>query len=419
MITASYVKGRAQFHEPVTTGLTPGGLYDILTDAVEGKTARFVTMAEELEEKYLHYAALLEKRKLEILSKGWYVLPGDDSEQAQEIADEFQRLVTNRADFYYLILDLLDALSKGFAVIQPIWDISGPIWYPSSYYRPEPQWFQFGPVNLHEIRFVDPYSNEGEAIDPSQFLIHFHKRKSGHPGRGGLARIASVAWMIQAIALKDWAGFVEVFGVPLRIATMKPSHNNAQQIAAMRQVLEDMGSDAAAIIPDEIADLRLEDGRGSGSSTSGANGPHDAIIRYLDECVSKVVQGQTMTTDNGSSRAQATVHQTTGSLYPQADAFGLGVPLNDQLSRRWTTINYGPDAPAPIINLDVEPEEDVTAFLGQVKEAVDMGARVRESDVLGRLGLEPVDNTDPILGAPAPAPAPAAPPAPGVDPNVP
>ena len=57
---------RRTHEERVASGLTPERLGTILRDAAEGNARSYLTLAEEMEERYLHYASQLQTRRLAI-----------------------------------------------------------------------------------------------------------------------------------------------------------------------------------------------------------------------------------------------------------------------------------------------------------------------------------------------------------------
>jgi phage gp29-like protein len=76
-----------------SVGLTPGGLAAIFQEADQGAVRRQMELFEEMEEKDAHLAALLQTRKLAVLSLDWEVLPYSQEEEDRRIAEEVGELV--------------------------------------------------------------------------------------------------------------------------------------------------------------------------------------------------------------------------------------------------------------------------------------------------------------------------------------
>ncbi|WP_422450890.1 MULTISPECIES: phage portal protein family protein [unclassified Endozoicomonas] len=68
------------------------------------------------------------------------------------------------------------------------------------------------------------------------------------------------------------------------------------------QALDPIQSDSGVVIPDNVIIELIEAAR-SGTAD------YDALRQRMDKAISKVILSQTMTTDDGSSRSQAEVHQ--------------------------------------------------------------------------------------------------------------
>lgn len=381
----------------ITTGMTPDRLVAILDDAANGDTANFVQMADEMEEKDGQIASKLQTRRLALLGVGYSVKSGDDSDFAAEIADVCRKELIEKPIFRGALLTLQDAISKGFGVVQPVYDTTRAIWSPVKYATPDLRWFQFNSQDLSELRIVHETQQEGVALPPDTFVCHYAQNKPGYPCRTGLARVCSISWMLKALATKDWAGFVEVFGVPLRVGRYHPGGVNDEVLDQFKTAISSLGSDAACLIPKGVLDLEILDGRGAVGSNSGAGGPHDTFVRWQDEQIAKIIHGQTLTSDAGASLSQGRVHADVAQDYLEADGLSLAATIQDQLIAQWVGFNYGPEAPQPIFSFNTDPPEDLRLWTDITSAWVDRGVRVRESDVLDKLGLDPVDDTDPII----------------------
>lgn len=77
----------------VASTLSPGRLAGILRNAADGHARDFFIMAEELEERDLHYASVLRTRKLTVSGIEPSVEAGSDSPRDVEIADDIRNLM--------------------------------------------------------------------------------------------------------------------------------------------------------------------------------------------------------------------------------------------------------------------------------------------------------------------------------------
>ena len=240
---------RQPIHEAVSAGMTPGTLAGILSNAASGDMDAYLSMAEEMEERYLHYAGVLQARKLAVSGAPVQAEPIDDSSLAVEITDALQKEVLDKANFRFLLSDLLDALGKGFSVVEMIWNTKTVPWTFKNFEWRDQHWFHFDRITQRELRLASQTNNDGELLPAGAFLVHYPHIKSGIPARGGLARMAAIAYMAQNYTLKDWLAFMEVFGMPLRIGKYDPDQIKEPERLTLRTALANLGHDAAAMIP--------------------------------------------------------------------------------------------------------------------------------------------------------------------------
>ncbi len=383
-----------------------------LREAVRGESLAYLSLAEDIEERNLHYYSLLQTRKLKVCGLTPEILPGDDSEQAQTIADEFQQRVVETEAFYSLKIDLMDAIAKGYSVVQAVWDTTTRPWTFKAFDWQDPRLFMFDPDTLSELRWRNPSYPYGQPIPPGQYIIHRPKLRTGITLRAGVARLAAIAYLFKSPALTQWGAFLEVFGMPLRLAKYDPATMGEKEIAALKRAVVNIAHDAAAIIP-EGASLEILDGRRPGMS-QGSN-LFEGMANYWDAQLSKAILGQTMTTDDGASLSQAQVHDSVRDDIAKADGLSLDHRLRADVATPWTRYNYGAEAPVPIIHHPVDPPEDLQAFSAAVTPLIVAGMPVDWQEIREKFGLrqlstqeiqqmaqEKIDNAKAMLDATAP-----------------
>ncbi len=144
-------------------------------------------------------------------------------------------------------------------------------------------------------------------------------------GKDDLGLLLKVA--PQAIAKKNmtafWDSFGEIFGIPIRIA--KTMTKDTKERDAAEQMLKKMGSKAFAVLPPGT-ELSLVE-----SKQTDSYKVFDMRIQRANSEMSKAILGQTMTMDDGSSRAQAEVHEHVAEDVIQADMEWMRDLINDTL----------------------------------------------------------------------------------------
>lgn len=393
VLPPSSIGVRQDWANSIASGLTPGRLAQILRAANEGDNRDLLTLAEEMEERDTHYASVLGQRKRAVSGIEPVVMPGAENDtRAKAAADAFEKVVF-APQFDDAVDDLLDALGKGYAVVQPLWQF-GEVWQPGKYLRHDPRNFQFDAADDLRIRSAE--TQDGLEVPPWSVILHRPRLKSGLTVRGGLARLVCWTFMLKSYTLQDWAAFLEIFGMPLRVGRYD-RQASAEEKRVLLRAVRDLATDAAAIIPMGMEIEFIEAKGGGGNAVFGA------MADYLDKQVSKAVIGQTMTTDEGSSLAQSKTHDEVRLDIRRADAKQLGTTISRDLAAPFTAFNFGPDVAPPQVVWPVEDAEDITVFSEAVARLVPLGQPVAVSDVAKRMGLRVPDAGEAVLAGPVAA----------------
>lgn len=391
---------RQIWHQSVANGLTPQRLASILRAAAEGSANDYLTLAEEMEERDLHYASVLGTRKLAVAGLSVRVEAASDDPEDVRRADQLKELVDS-PEFGEVQADLTDAMGKGYAVSEIIWDRSGKTWNPERFEPRDQRFFQFDRETGRELRLLDEADPiNGIALAPYKFIVHLPRIRSGLPIRGGLARLAAVGYMCKAWTWKDWMGFVDIFGMPMRVGRYGAGASK-EDISTLMSAVANLGSDAAAVIPDS---MRIDFTQAA--NVAGAGDFFKGLAEWWDKQVSKAVVGQTMSTDDGSSQAQATIHNEVRIDLLQADAKAESNTLNRYFVRPWCDLNFAPGRPYPRLIIDVPEPENTKILIEALKTLVPLGLKVEQSVIRDKLNIPaPADGAE-LLGVPAPVATP-------------
>lgn len=381
---------RQLFTDTVAAGITPERLASLLQRAADGDPRDYLTLAEEMEEREPHYASVLGTRKRAVKKLPVQVEAASDSPRDIEIADAVRELV-KRAGFKAMQEDLLDALGKGYSVVEIDWDKSGSRWFPRAYTWRDPRFFMFDQVSRTELRLLDEADMmNGVELPPYKFIVHLPKLKAGIPVRGGLARLVAWSYMAKMFTFKDWLAFIEVFGMPLRVGKYG-STATERDIEILKTAVANLGSDAAAVLPDSMK-IEFE----KAAQSTGGDKLFVVLAEWLDKQTSKAVLGQTMTADDGSSQAQAKVHDEVRGDITESDAEQLQETLNLQLVKPFVDLNFGPQESYPTLVLYIEEPEDTKALVEALDKLVPLGLKVEQSVIRDRLNLpDPDPNAKP------------------------
>jgi phage gp29-like protein len=379
----------------VAAGLTPQRLASMLQRAAEGDAHDYLTLAEEMEERDWHYASELGKRKLAVLGLDRNVKPASDDPRDIEIANAVRSEIVEDEAFEDFMAGSLDALGKGYAVVEIGW-ATGRRYVPNQYAWRDPRWFQWDRETGHTLRMLDPSDMaNGVELRPYKFAIHRPQLKMGLTVRGGLARLVAWAFLFKFYGVKDWATFAESYGQPLRLGKYDASAT-PKDVDILFNAVSMIGTDCAAVIPKamEIEFESVAGGTGSGADL------YERLALFFDKQVSRAVVGQdgTSTMQSGGGFAQAKVLDGVRGDICESDAKQLARTARRDVFEPFVRFNYGPDARIPGFELSTPESEDLKAFSEAVTPLIDRGLKVRSSQILEKFGLDAPDADDDVLG---------------------
>ena len=283
-------------------------------------TPDFFELAEEIEERDLHYRGVLQQRKLKAAGAALEVVAASDDEADQAIAADVREQVLQGPGFHGLLLELLDALGKGVACVEIVWRRDGSRrWLPAHYHRVDPRWLVFRDDDGETpLLMRDRISDAGEArpvsataagygwsgwtlpaddLTPGKFLYHRHKAKSGLATRGGLAYSVATMYLLKSTAVRDWWAYGELFGLPSRIGKYGRTATD-DDIRILEDAIAALASDAGCVVPESV-DI------GAGDADLGRRVGGAAALRRTGEVVRRAgLQGGGRPDDDHRRRQQ-------------------------------------------------------------------------------------------------------------------
>ena len=406
---------RAQQWRSVITGLTPPRLRYILHSIAQGTwTPDFFELAEEMEERDMHYRGVLQQRKLKAAGAPMDVIPASDEPMDQEIAEHVRTDLLDARTAHRSRVELLDAVGKGFSCQEITWTMRAGRWVPAAYHRIDQRWLTFDIVDGETPYLIGErssgvarddtstagaghrWSSSAQPLMPGKFLYHAHHSKSGLPTRGGLAYAVTTMYLLKSVAVKDWWAFGEVFGLPVRVGKYGPNASD-DDIQTLIDAIAMIASDAGAVIPDSMTVEFIQAGRAGGQS--GDKVLFEGMADWCDAQVSKAVVGQTMTVEDGASLSQAQIHADIRDDIVEDDVAQMCNTLSDTLVPWYCDLNFTP-RPAGWPHLAPPADEDAID-VPAVTASVKAGLRVGQRWFRGRLGIpEPAGDEEILSGTP-------------------
>lgn len=399
--SASIGQLRQQFSSHPIRGLTPSKLAAILIEAEQGDITAQAELFEDIEERDAHIAAELGKRRRAVSSLPWNLFaPPSATAQEEKATDLLTELVNEIPQLDTLLYDLTDAIGKGFACVEMVWGKpDGKHWLPTKIELRPQTWFQLHHATFEqEIRLKDRNHKDGQQLRPMMWVTHKHKAKSGTLERSALFRVLVWPHMFKNYAIGDWAEWLEIYGVPLRMGTYHSTATDKEKRQLMRAVTN-IGHNAAGI---------KSEGMGIDFYDAATGDPKafEHMVYWAEKAQSKAILGGTLTSqaDNaGSTHALAKVHDDVRIDIRDSDARQLAQTLTEQLIRPIAILNgLTSDASrAPRWRFDVSETEDITVFAEALPSLVSLGMKIPRSWAHEKLGIPQPDEDTDLLTMPA------------------
>jgi len=391
---------RQPMPEHPSWGLSPDGLAAILKDSEGTNPARYYSLLADVQEREWHYRGVLFQRRAALAQLPITVEPASDKPEHVEHADLIRSIV-ELPEFTHARFELGDALDKGMAFGEIVWETSTRQWMPRAIKLRSQTWFRYDRADLETPRLIDEHGQD-QPLAPYKWIAHRARLNSGIPIRDGLGRAAVWAWMFKNFSVKSWLIFLDRYGLPMRLGKFPTSATRSEKAQLLR-ALRDLGRDAAAIVPEGMT---IEFTKADGGAGGGAAFKEHAT--YFDEQLSKVVLGQTGTTDaSKGGYAVGRVHEGVRDAIALYDGAMLAMTLIRDLVRPAVDLNYGPQDRYPLIKIGLGEQKNVELLLGSIPEFVSLGLPVEASQIYPLLGLtEPAKGKDVVLLRPASRPQP-------------
>lgn len=378
-------------------GLTPARLAAIHREAAMGEPLRYLELAEDIVERDLHYAGVMATRKRSVSQLPITVTAASDATEHKKHAEYVQSWI-NDGVLQASLFDMLDAIGKGFSVLEADWQSHMGHTCPREFiYRPQ-RWFTFDRTDGETVLLREATGDQ--PLAPHKFVVHRHKSKSGLTIRSGIARVASWAWMYKAFTAKDWAIFVQNYGAPIRIGRYGRNASNDEKDILWRAVSQIAG-DCAAIIPQDMS-IEFQEVAAKSASTDLFERRAD----WMDRQISKAVLGQTTTTDAVSGgHAVSREHRLVQEDIERSDAIASSTTTNRQIVPNLVAFEFGPQDHYPTVSIGRPDEVPLKEFSEAFDKLGKHGLTAPITWVWSRLGIPAPKAGEEVIGGRQPVPA--------------
>lgn len=279
------------------------GMYNVLDklpnpDVLLRKTGKGIKTLRSLLSNY-QVGTCVESRKAGVLSKKWRLDQGDCPDKEFE----FWQDVFKYFDFHNFIENILETPLFGFVPFEIKYEKDGNYIVPLKAEAKPQEWFYFNQNG--DLHFNTKNGNKLINTNSPKIIVAKHRANLLNPY--GEALLSRCFWNVAFIngGMQFWSKFMEKYGMPFAVGKCDSSRPKEEKIALFT-ALKRMVQDAIAVIPTDGSVDLIEPNDKSGSSEIYEN-----FIKKCENNISKVILGQTLTTDIGSSGsyAAANTHQ--------------------------------------------------------------------------------------------------------------
>jgi len=320
-------------------------------------------------ERDCHAYAVLQKRKLAVISRPWDVTPA--SEDAKDVqAADLVRSALERIEFDRITMQLLDATLKGFSVGEVMWEVVDGAILPKDVLSRDQRRFTFDTDSALRLLTREALMM-GIELPERKFIVHRFGAKDGSPFGLGLGSKLFWPVMFKRQSITFWLVFADKFGSPTAHGKYPPGANPSEQ-AKLLAALQAIAQDAGIITPQGMEIELLEAAR------SGSVDTYEKLVRYMDEQISKAVLGETMSTTAapaGLGSSQANVQNDVRLEVSKADGDMLSATIRKTLVQ-WIIDFNMPGAGVPSVYRNFDKEEDKKA-------------QAETDEIVTRIGYEP------------------------------
>lgn len=396
MVTAN---GRVLSDHP-SNRITPSKLKSILEDAENGDITAQHELFMDIEEQDSAIGANIQTRKRAILTLDWRIAEPRNATPAEEkLQTEIDELFYQYPNFENLLMDMMDAVGHGFSALEIEWKLESGKYIPYNFI-PRPQsWFKLDKND--NLLLKTPTNTMGEPLRQFGWVVHSHKSRSVQLARMGLFRTLAWLYMFKHYSVRDFAEFLELYGMPIRIGKYGAGATNEEKRTLLR-ALAQIGHNAAGIMPDSMT-IELHNAANTGAGS--ANNPFLQMVDWCEKSIARLILGQTLTSGadgKSSTNALGNVHNEVRRDLLVSDAKQVAQTITQQIILPYLQINVDPNIAlhrVPYFEFDTKKYDDLSTFADAIPKLVGIGVQIPEKWTRDKLGIPEAQEGEVVLKA--------------------
>ncbi|WP_275789711.1 phage portal protein family protein [Pararhizobium gei] len=293
-------------------------------------------------ERDTHAFAMLQKRVKHLIARDWEVKAASTSALDIKAADFARDVYTNMISFDRLTEDMVSgAMLKGFAPTESVWARDGSRIIPEDVVTHDQRRFVFD-ENWRPRLLTWANMRDGLELPDRKFIVHRFGIKGNNPYGLGLGTRLFWPVLFKREGIAFWLHFLDKYAGPTVVGKTPYGVLSADQ-QKLLNTLQGIRTSAAVTVP-VGTDVEFLEASRSGSVT------YQDFLAYWDKAISICVNGETLTTDIGSSgsRAASETHADMLDLLVDGDGDLFSDTLREQFTTWLIEYNY-PGAGIPSV----------------------------------------------------------------------
>ncbi len=380
--------------------ITPAKLKGILEDAESGDITAQHELFMDIEERDSCIGANIQTRKRAILTLDWRIVePRNATPQEEKIQAEIDELFYQFPMLEDLMVDMMDAVGHGFSALEIEWKQAEGKWIPANFIARPQSWFKLDKDD--NLLLKTPDNQDGEPLRQYGWVVHTHKSRTVQLARMGLFRTLAWLYMFKHYSVHDFAEFLELYGMPIRIGKYPFGATNDEKRTLLR-ALAQIGHNAAGIMPEG---MNVELHNVTNTTGSAGSNPFLQMVDWCEKSAARLILGQTLTSGadgKSSTNALGQVHNEVRRDLLVSDAKQIAQTITQQIILPYLQINIDPNilpSRVPYFEFDTKEYADLSVLADAIPKLVSMGVRIPENWVRDKAGIPEPQENETILSA--------------------
>lgn len=317
----------------------------------------------------------LQQRFRALLAKDWEVIPGGEKRIDKQAAEHLEKQL-EAINWDNCNEKMLFGIHYGYSAAEVLWERQDDKVGIAAIKVRNRRRFHF---NADQQLVLKTMQNPlGEDL-PERKFWHFctGADHDDEPYGRGLGHWLYWPTFFKRNGLRWWLKFVEKYAQPTRLGKY-PAGATEKEKGVLWDALGSFGDDARSMIPEGLEMEFLE------SSRAGTV-DYKALCDQMDAAIAKIILSQTMTTDDGSSKSQAEVHEGVKDEVIESDSDLLCESFNNSVAIWLTDWNY-PGAAYPKVRRKIQVDPDPATMADTDTKLQGLGISLKPEAIATKYG---------------------------------